>query len=127
MVMKFVALHLLKDSDIGEITPVILEYQVCGNLSHTTVASVFVQLTSIAVTPEMPIQVYLSGPHRGVPTNYHKLYSPDAEWIMGSCVEFVDFGGDQFDAVALANELDVQVFQPAQEAQIWVNSYRMPT
>jgi hypothetical protein len=41
----------------------------------------------------------------------------------GGCVEFVDFGGNQFDPVGLANELDVQVFQPAQEAQIWVNSY----
>jgi hypothetical protein len=240
MGMKFVALQLLKDSDVGEITPVILEYKVDGSLSDTPVACVPIQLTSIAATPDMPIQVYLFGPHRGIPFNYvevnidesfidwitcdvlgqdcylndwrnllsvaaegvnghafvteyagdigivtdvialkvelSELYTateplaflnklndanvPDItlvrtiierhipnkiiatgkapqfcqtlQWIytpdtMGSCVEFVDFGGDQFDPVALANELDDQVFQPAQKAQTWVNSYAYMT
>jgi hypothetical protein len=239
MEMKFVALKLLKESESGDIRPLILEYQISGSLDDTPIACVPIQLTAIAATPDMPIQVYLLAPHRGIPLNYAdvliddnfidwvgcnrfgqdcylnnyrnlfqvaaadisgtafateyagsidivddvialdidlnelyeatsaldflnllatsdvpditlvhsiierhipndltvtdggppfcqnlaNIYTPDSLWIMDNCVEYVDYGDKAFDAVKLANELDEQVFKPAQDAQDWVNSY----
>lgn len=70
MGMKFVALQLLKESDVGEIRPIILKYTVDGDLATKPVACIPLQLTSIAATPEMPIQVYTLAPSRGVPKNF---------------------------------------------------------
>jgi hypothetical protein len=240
MGMKFVALQLLKESDTGDIRPIIMDYEIEGNLKTKPVACVPIQLTKIAATPAMPIQVYMLAPNRGVPLNYmhvdldlnfldwvgcnragqncylndfrnlfqvaakndvdghafvteyagsaeivqdsiafdidlndlydatsalaffNKLdeigvpdialvhtiverhvpnnvllndnvpfvcqnqanvYTPDTPSVMNSCVDLIDFGDMKFDPVKLADELDELVFQPAQDAQDWVNSY----
>jgi len=61
MEMLFVALRLTKDPEItaGNIQPVALRYEIEGNLSNTAPACVPLQITSIAATENMPIQVYL--------------------------------------------------------------------
>jgi hypothetical protein len=247
MSMKFVALQLQKEAESGDIRPIILKYKIPGNLANSPVACIPIQLTSIAATPGMPIQVYTLAPYRGVPKNYvhaeldlryldwlgcsngvffgpdqncylndyrnlleiaavdvdghtfvtefagstsavstnialsdfdlqtmygiadpltfliflseatvpdialvhstierhipnkitngsqltppfcltlTNIYNPgDNAWQMNSCVEFVDFGESSFDPVALADELQEQVIQPARDAQDWVNSY----
>jgi hypothetical protein len=39
------------------------------------------------------------------------------------CVNYVDFGGDTFNAAALADALEKDVFEPARTAQEWVDNY----
>lgn len=59
----FVALRLAKDKDAGDIEPLVMRY--AGDM-----ASIPIQLTSIAATPDMRLRVYVLGEHRAVPESY---------------------------------------------------------
>ena len=253
MDMKFVALRLQKDADTGLIRPIVLKYQLPANLASNPIACIPIELTRVAAIENMPIQVYLLGPSRGVAYNYaememdfslidylgcqftfggpnsqqdcylsslrelidaaaldvnghalvtefahsvpesnltntiafpvnvnnlviaktpsdfltilstigvpslplvhtiiekyipHRyrdlssnrrhppfcgdldqmpnLYTPNAPWMMGSCLPFLDFNLEDFDPEGLAMELDQEIFEPARDAEEWVLSY----
>lgn len=59
----FVALRLAKDKDAGDLEPIALTYK-------GSIASIPIQLTSIAATPDMGLRVYVLGEHRAVPYSY---------------------------------------------------------
>ncbi|MFT4626746.1 MAG: hypothetical protein ACI8PZ_005424, partial [Myxococcota bacterium] len=60
---NFVALKLRKDASTGALSPLALRY------SGTTPA-VPLTLTRVAAEPDMPLNVYLVGEHRGVPLSF---------------------------------------------------------
>ena len=59
----FVALRLAKDKDAGDLEPLVMTYA-------GTQASIPIQLTSIAATPDMRLRVYVLGDERSVPESY---------------------------------------------------------
>ncbi|MBI2892318.1 MAG: DUF2330 domain-containing protein [Deltaproteobacteria bacterium] len=59
----FVALKLLKDRSVGDITPVVLRFPEAG-------PCIPLRLTAIAATPDMPVTAYMLAPHRVVSTNF---------------------------------------------------------
>jgi hypothetical protein len=84
MGMKFVALRLQKKSEAGDIRPIILQYSIDGaNLETNPVACIPIQLTRVAATPAMPIQVYVLAPYRGFPINYFHMTLDDrfVDWV----------------------------------------------
>ena len=83
MGMYFVALRLEKQNDAGDIRPIIMDYTMDGNLAEDPVACVPIQLTGIAATPNMPIQIYVLAPHRAFPLNYFHvtLDTSMIDWI----------------------------------------------
>ena len=62
----FVALKLLKDKDTGDLRPLVMTYE--GDR-----ASIPIQLTSVAATPDMRLRVNILGDHRAVPETYRHL------------------------------------------------------
>jgi hypothetical protein len=74
----FVALKLAKDQDAGDIAPLGMRYP-------GSAVSVPIQLTSIAATPDMRLEVYLLGEGRGVPDNYLHVRINEAaiDWLDG--------------------------------------------
>ncbi len=81
----FVAIKLQKEHDTGDIVPLVLTYV-------GTAASIPIQLTSIAATPDMRLRVNILGSRRAVPESYlHLEINPFAiDWWNG---------GDNYDAV----------------------------
>lgn len=81
----FVALKLQKNAEVGEIQPLILEYEMppSQDMSRTAIACVPIQLTRIAATPQMPITVYVLGDTRVAPLNYMELQLDDTQvdWV----------------------------------------------
>ncbi len=59
----FVALRLLNDAGEGDIAPLVMRYPGDEGLIPIT-------LTAVAAADDMPIEVYVFGDHRAVPTNY---------------------------------------------------------
>lgn len=59
----FVALKLANDKDSGDLSPLGLTY-------GGTLATIPLQLTAIAATPDMPLQPFVFGSSRAVPSNY---------------------------------------------------------
>lgn len=205
----FVALRLRKDTESGDIQPLIVTYTMPepeeeGEVNTTEVARramacVPIQLTRVAATESMPIQVYIFGEGRAVPLNFLDLELDDihVDWLgclnnpacydddyrrrfdqaasqlvnhsfvteyagpsnvmddqivlpvtaeeIASSTSFTDFSStyrfllpniplvdtilddymssDNFDAAALAKELDEKVLQPAKEAQEFVDKF----
>lgn len=97
---KFVALRLQKDTDTGEIEPIVLTYTMpegededvlvqpeAALTSQTTrrmaLACVPIQLTRIAAANDMPVQVYVLGNARAVPLNYLEVELDDdqVDWV----------------------------------------------
>jgi MYXO-CTERM domain-containing protein len=72
----FVALKLAKNKDDGDIAPVGLHFQ-------SDATSIPIQLTSIAATPDMVLEVYLFGNARAVPESYLHVQINDAaiDWF----------------------------------------------
>jgi hypothetical protein len=64
--MLFVALKLKQDATTGEIQPLVLE------MPHTE-ACVPLILTRVAAVANMPVQVFVLGPHRAVPRNWFNV------------------------------------------------------
>jgi uncharacterized protein (TIGR03382 family) len=85
----FVALRLANDKDVGDIAPIGLRYT--GDR-----ANIPIQLTSIAATPDMRLEVYVAGPARAVPDNYLHVTINEAaiDWLGG--------GGNYDDVITLA-------------------------
>ena len=85
----FVALKLQKDKDTGDIVPLVLTYA-------GTTASIPIQLTSIAATPDMRLRVNILGSRRAVPESYlHLEINPFA-------VDWWNSGDNYDDVVTLA-------------------------
>ena len=98
---KFAALRLQKDTDTGEIEPIVLTYTTPEGegeailerpgealSSQTTtrrmaLACVPIQLTRIAAANDMPVQVYVLGNARAVPLNYLEVELDDdqVDWV----------------------------------------------
>ena len=74
----FVALKLQKDRDTGDLTPLGMTYA-------AEKASIPVQLTSVAATPDMRLEAYVLGGARGVPESYLHVGINDAaiDWWTG--------------------------------------------
>ncbi len=72
----FVALKLTAGADTGDLTPLGMRYRGNG-------AGIPVQLTSIAATPDMRLEVFLLGDARAVPDNYLHVTVNDAaiDWF----------------------------------------------
>jgi hypothetical protein len=84
MEMKFVALRLQKQSETGDIRPLILNYSIQdADLEGIPVACIPIQLTGIAATPAMPIQIYVLSPFRAFPVNYFAVTLDDrlVDWV----------------------------------------------
>ena len=89
----FVAIKLRKDAETGEIQPLILTYEMpepeisevdtTTQVSRMAIACVPVQLTSVAATNNMPIQVYILGDARAVPLNFMEIELDDTQvnWL----------------------------------------------
>jgi hypothetical protein len=81
---KFVALRLQKQAETGEIQPLILKYQMPSNDdAPSPIACIPIQLTRIAATDNMPIQVYVFGNTRASPLNFIEMELDDAQvpWL----------------------------------------------
>jgi len=80
---KFVALKLTKDTESGDIQPLILEYNMEGADENTPIACVPIKLTAIAANDNMPVQVYVFADARAVPLNYLDVELDDAQvdWV----------------------------------------------
>jgi len=74
----FVAMRLAKDADDGAVQPIGLRYQSVG-------VSVPIQLTSIAATPDMRLEIYMLGEYRAVPESYLHVQINEAavDWFGG--------------------------------------------
>lgn len=74
----FVALRLQKDKDAGDVEPIVLTF--AGSL-----ASIPIQLTSVAATPDMRLRVYVAGDHRAVPQSYLHVHLNElaVDWWTG--------------------------------------------
>lgn len=70
MDMKFLALKLSKNNDAGDIQPIILRYDLPGDIVNDALACVPIKLTAVAAADALPVQVFLLGPQRAVPVNY---------------------------------------------------------
>ncbi|MEQ1502445.1 MAG: DUF2330 domain-containing protein [Myxococcota bacterium] len=94
----FVALRLRKDVDVGALQPIALKYAGTG-------ASIPIQLTSIAATPDMRLHVYVVGEHRSVPDSYLHVKINDL------VVDWFGYGQNYEDAITVAaNEAGGQAF-----------------
>jgi hypothetical protein len=94
----FVALRLAKDSDVGDLRPLGLRYP-------STTPAIPIQLTSIAATPDMRLEVYVFGNRRFVPENYLHVKINEA------LISWTDGGLNYADVItAAANDAGGQAF-----------------
>jgi hypothetical protein len=97
----FVALKLAKDQDAGDIAPLGMRYPGAE-------VSVPIQLTSIAATPDMRLEVYLLGEHRGVPDNYLHVRINEAaiDWLSGGAnyEKAITYAADEAGGQAFATD-----------------------
>ncbi len=85
----FVALKLSAGSDTGDLAPLAMTYP-------STSAAVPIQLTAIAATPDMPLEVYVLGDARAVPDNYLHVQ------INESAIDWFTGGSNYMDVISLA-------------------------
>jgi uncharacterized protein (TIGR03382 family) len=74
--MLFVALKLKQDAGVGDIQPVVLDFEE----SQPCVPLI---LTQIAATPDMPVRAYILGEARAIPTNWFhvELNQKKIDWL----------------------------------------------
>jgi hypothetical protein len=72
----FLALKLLKGNDVGDIQPVVVEYE-------SDLPMIPIVLTGVAADPDMPVLVWVLGEHRAIPRNFFHTEINDAElnWL----------------------------------------------
>jgi len=72
----FVALKLAADASSGTLAPLGMSYP-------GSVGSIPIQLTSVAATPDMRLEVHVFGEHRAVPSNYLHVQTNDMaiDWL----------------------------------------------
>ncbi|MCO4746053.1 MAG: DUF2330 domain-containing protein [Proteobacteria bacterium] len=85
----FVALKLSAGRETGDLVPLGMRYAGNG-------ASIPIQLTSVAATPDMPLTVYVLGEDRAVPDNYLHVTINDA------AVNWFDSGSNYSDVISIA-------------------------
>lgn len=94
----FVALKLQKDKDTGDIAPIGMRYQ-------ATKAMIPIQLTSVAATPDMRLEVYVFGHERAVPESYLHVRINEA------AIDWWNFGFNYPDVITqAANEAGGHAF-----------------
>lgn len=76
--MMFVALKLQQDKGVGDIAPLVLDF----NENNPCVPLI---LTRIAATPDMPVRVYVLSDQRAIPTNWlHvEINEKKIDWLSG--------------------------------------------
>src|SRR5690606_5179910 len=82
----FLALKLIKGNSVGDIQPVVVEYE-------SDLPMIPIVLTSVAADPDMPILVWVLGEHRAIPRNYFHTRINDAE------LDWLNFGQNYLDVV----------------------------
>ena len=85
----FVALRLSNDRDVGDLAPLGMTYQ-------ADQAMIPIQLTSIAATADMRLEVYVLGKERAVPENYLHVQ------INQAAIDWWNFGSNYEDVITLA-------------------------
>lgn len=94
----FVALGLLSDRDVGSLAPLGMRYSGSS-------ASIPIQLTSIAATPDMRLEVHVLGGARAVPSNYLHVQINEA------AIDWLGWGSNYRDVITqAANEAGGQAF-----------------
>ena len=92
------ALKLLKDRDDGDLQPISLTYP-------GTSASIPIQLTAVAAVDNMPLEVYVFGDSRAVPTSYlhvipnpfaHNWFTDADDWSQTITLAANEAGGQAF-------------------------------
>ncbi len=94
----FLALRLQKDKDVGDLVPLGMRYE-------GSEASIPLQLTAIAATPDMRLQPFVLGDARAVPVNYLHVE------VNELAVNWMDAGNNYPDVITqAANEAGGQAF-----------------
>ena len=72
----FLALKLEKGNDVGDLQPVVVNYE-------SDLPMIPIVLTSVAADPDMGVQVWVLGEHRAIPFNYFHTQINDArlDWL----------------------------------------------
>ena len=82
---KFVALRLQKDSDTGDIQPIILRQTMPegGDPLSMAIACIPIKLTAVAANDNMPIQAYIFGESRAQPINWLEVVLDEKQvnWV----------------------------------------------
>lgn len=90
--MNLLAFKLTKDSDAGDIRPVVMTYR-------TERPMIPIKLTQVAATPNLGVLVWVGGPARAVPLNYRALELNDARinWFnpMATYNDLIDEAADE--------------------------------
>jgi hypothetical protein len=85
----FVALGLQNDRDLGDLKPLGMRYA-------ATQPMIPIQLTSIAATPDMRLEVYVLGDERAVPSNYLHVQVNEA------AIDWLSWGANYEDVITRA-------------------------
>jgi len=118
---NFVALRLSNDRDVGELAPL-------GMTTTAEKAMIPIQLTSIAATNDMRLEVYIVGNERSVPENYLHVQ------INQAAIDWWNFGTNYEDVITLAaDEAGGQAFatdysgstQQLHDVLYWNGRYNM--
>ncbi len=104
----FVALKLQKDEDVGSIEPLALRFP-------GTEPSIPIQLTAVAATDDMPIEVYVIGEGRGIPLNYLHVQMNPLRWGWGNADRasgmYDEAGGHAFETL-FSDEMPAGIARP---------------
>lgn len=89
----FLALKLLKGNDVGDLQPVVVNYE-------SDLPMIPIILTSVAADPDMGVQVWVAGDSRAIPRNYHHTKINDAaiDWPKAGA-NYVDVITDAVDEI----------------------------
>jgi hypothetical protein len=97
----FVALRLEKGNDVGDLVPFGMRYT-------GSEASIPLQLTAIAATPDMRLQPYVFAKHRAVPVNYLHVQVNElaVDWLTGGAnyPDVISAAADEAGGQALATD-----------------------
>jgi hypothetical protein len=85
----FLALKLKKGQSVGDLQPIVVEYQ-------SELPQIPIVLTSVAAEPDMPVLVWVFGEHRAIPRNYFHTHINDA------LLNWLDGGSNYFEVVSAA-------------------------
>jgi hypothetical protein len=72
----FLALKLQKGQSVGDLQPIVVEYE-------SQLPQIPIVLTSVAADPDMPVLVWVLGEHRAIPRNFFHTHINDAriDWF----------------------------------------------
>ncbi|HUS67052.1 MAG TPA: DUF2330 domain-containing protein [Kofleriaceae bacterium] len=82
----FLALKLLKGNDVGDIQPVVVEYE-------SDLPMIPIVLTGVAADPDMPVMVWVLGDSRAIPRNFYHTELNDAD------IDWLSFGANYIDVI----------------------------